>query len=128
MAKICIVEDDEMDLVRRYSEVLKSNHQVAVVLDRISERDAGAVRYALKEAELWPLPNASFHYGLDNLPTDATLYFSDGLCGSCLDVAKRVGKERVYVNTSDCSLEALAKEQGLRILDRPIKDIISELD
>lgn len=126
MTKICILEDDEKDTISRYSGLTQTSHEVYVVLDKAILRDATRemLNSELSGAGFKP---ENISYGFENAPTDAAVYFCDGLKGKCINLAEKLGKDRVYINTTNSDLERMAKEGGLRILDRPIKDIVAGL-
>ena len=133
MVKICILEDSENDTISRYSFLTQTPHEVQVVLDEnilfslgrtYKDRVQRAVTSQLSEAGF---NSDNIRYGFDNIPTDAFIYFCDGLEGKCLDLADKLGREKVYINTGDLDLKKIARERGLIVVDKSIKDIVSEL-
>ena len=132
MAKICILEDCLDDIISRYSQLTQTPHDVHVVLNFSWGKSEGRVNNANKELSEagFKLSNVIYedvYIRPEHVPSDATVYFCDGLEGRCFSLAERLGKERVYINTDDLGLEIKAKQGGFRIADRSIKDIVSKL-
>jgi hypothetical protein len=98
MTKICILEDDEKDTISRYSSLTQTSHEVYVVLDKAILRDTTRemLNSELSGAGFKP---ENISYGFENAPTDAAVYFCDGLKGKCINLAEKLGKDRGVKNS-----------------------------
>jgi hypothetical protein len=132
MAKVCIIEDDYFDLVKRYDVLISTSHDIHIVLNECvlsscrHDKDGGKARIGKRISNVGFNPE-NLVYGFKNTPTDADIYFCDGLRGECLILAERLGRERVYINTTNEDLRESAEKMGLKTLDKSIMDIVSGL-
>ena len=135
MAKICILEDDVYDLVERYSGLVKTEKEVYPILcftyDPDEHKSETTNKNLVKAG--FDLNKVGYEHIEDNkrvvpFPSDADIYFIDGLKGRCLKIAELIGKEKVIINTDDSGIETLAKEKGFRTREgKSLTEIISHL-
>ncbi|MBD3247011.1 hypothetical protein GF378_00120 [Candidatus Pacearchaeota archaeon] len=132
MAKICIIEDNERDLIERYSKIARTPNDVHVILDDIILFDYGAKRdiEGAKRRVNKHLSEAGFNinnlsYDLENPPTDADVYFCDGLKGFCFNLADKLGKERVYIYSDSLRVLEQAKKEGYNLVKGVLEDMIN---
>ncbi len=148
--KICILEDEDEDAIRRYSDrcphfdLTGTPHDVHVVLaeDLIGEYGSGFppgereefgrtyISNKLSKAGFKP---ENIHYAdrsWKDIPIDADVYFCDGLRGACFSIAERLGKNKVFINSTNMGIEERARKQGFRLLEGTLEleEILSEFE
>jgi hypothetical protein len=115
MAKIMIYEDNESDLINRYSG-LTSKHDVHV---RAGKKLWDELVYLRRERETDlddELKAAGFDINkiceLSDKIEEADIYFTDGLSGGCFYWLGKLSAEKIFLNTDNSGIELKAKEKG----------------
>ncbi len=95
--------------------------------------DKKRVPDVVKDMNRYELNNNGFnpeniYFCTENIPQDALVYFCDGLKGRCFEIAEKIGKDRVYINSTDFSIEEIAKKEGFKLLDKSIEEVVAELE
>ena len=122
MAKIIIYEDDERDLIDRYSKLTKE-HDVHIRFTQLEEDEIG---YRLLERSGFKRENYMNGYG--NPQTEnADVYFVDGLKGYCFNILEQLPKDKAFLNSDSGWILKQAQEKGLNIVTRSLDAIISEV-
>ena len=112
MPHITIIDENERNVVHRYSSIAKTlaPEEVQVVLVGYSERNIFA------RPELAKKGFRNVNFGLENIP-QADIYFCDGLKGDCFEIADRLGKEKTYIYSNDDYVNDRANREGYKIVD-----------
>jgi len=136
--KICVIEDNERDLIQRYSKIARTPNDVYVLLDdgilfdygakRDMERAKARVNKHLSEAGFDTSKLGFFKsYDIENPVIDADIYFCDGLKNYCFELADKLGKEKVYIYSDSSRILEQAKEQGYNTVKGALEDIIKNI-
>ncbi len=135
MVKICVIEDNERDLIERYSKLTNTPNDVHVILDDIVLFDYGAKRdmEGAKRRVNKHLSEAGFDinklsYDIENPMADADVYFCDGLKGLCFNLADKLSKERVYIYSDSLRVLEQAKKEGYNLVKGALEDITNNLE
>ena len=135
MKKICVIEDSEKDLIERYSKLVETPNDIYIVLDDVVLFDYGANRdmEGAKRRVNKHLSEAGFDinklsYDLENPPTDADVYFCDGLKNYCFDLANKLGKEKVFIYSDNLRIMEQAKKEDYNLVNGPLEYIINNLE
>ncbi|MFH1840306.1 MAG: hypothetical protein ABH849_04105 [Nanoarchaeota archaeon] len=117
MVKICVIEDYVRDIIERYGGLTESENVVSVVFIDEAYGDAThrrVTRRSLVEAGFDPDKVHSYDDVRDCEFPEAEVYFCDGLRGACFEIADKLGKDRVYINTTNMGIEDRAEEEGYK--------------
>lgn len=129
--KIGIIEDNWVDLSTRYSNILQGN-LVHVCL--LGQPDRGEPK--LEDFQINFLSRKGFYMqrfylgnnGLDQMPVDLEIYFSDGLYSRCFEMVDKFGIGRVVVNTGDVGLASEAQKRGIICVEDSAAEYLARLD
>lgn len=137
MVKICILEDYFKETIERYSAILpcdvdgkprpEYSHEVHLIFDSVvvPPRFRGSGIQSLVRRGVNP---RNIHFDFDYVPIDAAIYFSDWLKGQCFKLAERLGRDKLYVFPANRQIREKAQQRGLKILDRPVEEIVAALE
>lgn len=116
MAKICIIEDSDKDLVKKYGSLKGSSHEVRVVFVNPTLSTPN-IEWLKGSLERDGFKEVVFYKGEPSeadIP-QADIYFCDGLGGECYDFADRLGKDKTFFYTNSNIINETAPGRGYKL-------------